>query len=383
MEIPFDALLTLLIFLVGIPALILQLISTPERRVVVRRKRIDVNSFLRRASVIFAFGFGLQIIRIWYGKSYTNFNFDSLIEQGIWLATFIGLFSLVFIVSKQIPEQYGQREKIIESLANDVLKDAKKNGRIGGETFSDLASLGSQCEAGQEREMVISQFKDFVLTVLKDDNYTGESFEALIEELIYILTSKPEQQDLECYDLSIKMLAAILSKNTKNASDNDKRRSLNAISLLGRTLLEHFESVEADNLILDFVDTAEFAVLNGGNLLTDVSQTIFEIGECASAMRQDFIAVASLDKLSTLAISSTPMPDEFSVDLLGLISHLWVEGGSRKKYADQKLEAIQPYLTKDLVLAIRDAATHCYITLHFDTADKLGKMQEELAKQLA
>ena len=380
MAIPFDGLITLLVFLVGVPALILQLISVAERRVVVKRERMDVSKFLFWALLFFFVGLSVEI---WATLNKdvlgeTNYNF---IEQGTWVLTFAILFVLVLKVSKQIPEQYGQREKIVEKLSQVILKESKNKGHIGGTAFSDLANLGKQCDPGSEREMVVNAFKDLVQGIIGDKKYNGDSFEELIEELVHMLVSNPEPKDLCCYDTSIKILAAILSVPGPIDSDSDKQRTLHAISKLGRTLLEHFESVEADNIILDYVDSVEFAILDGTKMLTEVSQTIFEIGVCATGAGQDFIAIAAIDKLTVLAENRSPLPDEFVADMLGLVAHLWVVEGSRQEFAALKLEEVKRLFPKSLPQTIDDARTHCLRTMYFNTADNLEAMKKGLRRR--
>jgi len=62
------------------------------------------------------------------------------------------------------------------------------------------------------------------------------------------------------------------------------------------------------------------------------------------------------DELSNIAETSHFIPDEFIADLFGLISHFWSEGGTRRKYADQKIEAVQPHLPKDLVVIVKTSS---------------------------
>ena len=376
MEIPFDGLLTLLIFLVGIPALILQMISSAERQAVLKRGSLDVKVFLAKAFFAMFVGLILQIFLVLiFDDEQKTFP---IVQQVVWLGLFLYLFYLVWQVSQEIPEQYGRREKIIEKIVEQTKNESifKSTPRIGGKAFSELANLGKQCDPGSEREMVINAFKDLVQEILSHNKYNGDSFEDLIEELIHMLVSNPEPKDLCCYDTAIKTLAAILS--SKMPLSNDKRHAIYAISKLGRTLIVHFKSLEADNIILDYVDTAELALLDDFDIVTEISQILFEIGICAIEENHDFIAVAALDKLTTLAENRSSLPDEFFADMLGLLSHFWVVGGSRKEYAEQKIKEVEELLPKGLTQSIKDARTHCLRTMHFETVDNLDQMKKDL-----
>jgi len=370
--------MTLLIFLVGIPALILQLISSAERRAVIKQEGLDVKSFLVKAIIVLTIGVILQFV---FAIVLDKFRYTSVIqnltEQFLWLCIFITLFGLVLRVSKQIPEQYGRRERIIEKLTRDVLQESNAKGRIAGGTFSDLASLGKQCEPGQEREMIIHAFKDLVKATLVSLKYEGDSFEVLIDELVHMLVANPEPRDLSNYDLAIKILSAILSANHRLGADDDKQRSLHAISKLGQTLIVHFNSVERDNIILDYVDSLEFA-LTKKEMLTEVSQALFEIGVCAVEENQDFIVVAVLDKMTSHAENYLPLPNEFVADMLGILAHFWIKGGSRKEFAEAKLGEVEKFLPKGRFLCLAEARIHCKQTMYFDVADELSEMIDTL-----
>jgi hypothetical protein len=378
MEIPFDGILTLLVFLVGIPALILQLISASERRAVLKKERLDVKSFLIKALAVVLIGLILQFCFMFLLKNCDG-TIRNFIEQVIWLFIFGGLFYLVFQVSKQIPEQFGRRERIIEKLTQDIIQETKNKERIAGSTFNDLANLGKQCDPGQEREMVLDAFTKLVKATLKKPEYKGDSFEALIDELVHILASNPEPKDLGNYDVAIKVLSAILSADNAYMVDDDRQRAVHAISKLGQTLIVHFKSVERDNIILDYIDSLEFA-LTKEKMLTEVSQALFEIGICAVKEDQDFVTVAILDKMTALAENHLPLPDEFTADLLGLVAFFWSRGGSRKAFADTKLGEVEKFFSKDVWSALNDARIHCTKTMYFDVADRLSDLLDARSK---
>ncbi|MBE0680521.1 MAG: hypothetical protein IH589_01295 [Anaerolineales bacterium] len=376
MQIPFDGILTLLVFLVGIPALILQLISVAERRAVIKKQGLDVQSFLKKAITVILIGLFFQFLFMFLLEKQKDV-IRNFVEQFIWLWIFCALFYLVIKVSKQIPEQYGRREKIVEKLTQDILNESKRKGRIAGGTFNDLANLGQQCDPGQEREMVINAFKDLVKIMLVQSTYKGDSFEALIDELVHMLVANPEPRDLPNFNTAIKILSAVLSVDDHLETDDDKQRALHAISKLGRTLIVHFKSVERDNIILDYIDSVEF-VLAKKAMLTEVSQALFEIGICAVEEGQDFMVVAALDKMTSLAEKYPPLPNEFVTDMLGLLAHFWAKGGSRKKFAEAKLGEVEKFLPRSHLLSLEGAKTHCEQTMYFDVADELANMIETL-----
>jgi hypothetical protein len=379
MDIPFDALLTLLIFLVGIPALILQLISATERRVVNKGGRLDVGSFLIKALLIIVAGLALQFLFLLFLQKRVPEDVRPLVGQIIWLLVFAALFYLAWIISQQIPKQYGRREEIIKTLRKDVLSELKKRKRlnVSGETFEDLVNLGKHCEAGQEREMVLRAFMEIVNAVLADTRYNGDSLEMLIEELTHILAFNPESKDLYNYRMAVDIFSTILAYREPVTSADDKRRCIHAVSHLSRTLILNFKSAERDNVILACLSSFDF-VLSNANLLTEISQAMFEMGICALEAGHDFIAVAVLDKIISLAErQSPPLPIEFVADLFGLLADYWAKGGSRRDYARRKFQAAKIFLGKNPSGRLKEAQKHLVRTICFDEADRLGKMHEQ------
>lgn len=382
MEIPFDGILTLLIFLVGIPALVLQLISAAERRAAMKKNGLDVQSFLRQAIVIIGIGFVLQfVLGHWLaGNSGIHDGDKKLIEQFLWLLIFIPLFYLAIQVSRRIPEQYGRRERIVEKLTQDVLHEAQKRGRIGGGAFADLADLGKHCEPGQERQMVISALMQIVKTTLANPYYKGDSFETLIDELVHMLASDPEPRDLVNYETAIKILSAVLSAHPQAESDYDRLRALHAVSKLGQSLIVHFKSVERDNIILDYIDSLELALLKR-EMLTEISQALFEMGVCAVREKHDFVFITALDKMTTLAGNYSDLPDEFIADLLGLLSHYWAEAGSRGQFARDRFNEVKGFFKKPIFATLERSKKHLISSMYFDEADNLARMAEDLRRE--
>jgi hypothetical protein len=379
MEIPFDGILTLLIFLVGIPALVLQLISAAERRAAVKKEGLDVRSSLTVALIVVVIG---VVVQFWYTYSTNSSDSKSIIQQVIWVGTFIPLIILVLRVAKTIPEQYGRREKIVEKLTREVLEGLQSKARVGGGTFADLANLGKQCDPGQEREMVVNALKEIVKVVIAKPAYKGDSFETLTDELVHMLASDPEPKDLNNYDIAIKILSAILSAQPLSGTEDDKRRAIHAASKLGQTLIVNFKSVERDNIILEYIDSLELA-LPQREMLTEVSQALFEIGVCAVKEGHDFVFVAALDKMTALAEAYPPLPSEFVTDLLGLIAHYWVKEGSRNRLARDKFQEVRKFLGKPILPMLETAERHLVNTMYFDEADRLAHMAEDIRRERA
>lgn len=229
--------------------------------------------------------------------------------------------------------------------------------------------------------MVVKAFMEITKAVLADSRYVGDSFETFIDELTHMLAFNPEAKDLYNYRTAVEIFSSILAANHSTKAEDDRRRAVHAISRLGRTLIVNFQSVERDNVILAYVNSLDF-VLNRPHMLTEISQALFEIGLCAVDAGHDFVAVAALDKLTSLAERQVPpLPVEFVADLFGLMARYRAVDGSRMEYANRKYGETKAFLGKDAIQALKNAQTHLVKTIYFDEADKLGELIEALKPQ--
>jgi hypothetical protein len=194
-----------------------------------------------------------------------------------------------------------------------------------------------------------------------------------------MLASDPEPKDLTNYDKAIKLLSAILSAPSATM-DNDRQRAVHAISKLGQTLIINFKSVERDNIILKYNDSLELA-LSKPEMLTEVSQALFELGSCAVREKHDFVFVAALDKMTTLAGAYAPLPDEFATDFLGLIAHYWTQEGSRKQLARVKFAEVRKHLKTPILATMERSIEHLHSTMYFEEADNLTLMAEDFKRE--
>jgi hypothetical protein len=375
MEIPFDGIITLLIFLVGVPALALQLISPTERRAAIVEVGSDVRIFLKNALLILVVGLVLQFIVAVSLRELEDYQIN-ILHQIIWLMIFAPSIYLVLRVALRVPEYYNRR---IEKLTTDAAEETLQKMRVGGRIFGELAYLGKKCDPGREREIVVNALRKIVAEVLVDPSYSGDTFEILINELEHILADNADPRDLSNFDIAIKILIAILSV-PQITFDIDRQRAIHAISKLGQTLIVHFKSVERDNIILDYIDSLELALLKR-EMLSEISQALFEIGVCAVRENHDFIFVAVLDKMTTFAGRYSPLPGEFVTDLLGLISHYWTGEGCRKKFAQVKFNQVKEFLQNPILRTLGNSRKHLISTMYFDEADKLAQMAEDIRRE--
>lgn len=376
-DIPFDGIITLFVFLIGIPALVFQLMDPEIRRVVLKRRNfwIETPLYVIGAIVIVAVSI---VLHVWLPT----------IKQGVvwvewvWSGMFLLLFVITAIVAIRVPYHYGRRENIVLVLKHEAVAYLKKKGHLPDLALSDLIDLAKQSDPGKDRELILSAFNDLVVDVCSHSGYQGDALETLINELVNILTSEPDPEDLRNFQSAAGIMTNIIALDGTNGQTiglKDRQHAVRALSVLEQTILSHFTlSLGADYILMGYVQVLGLAADRFPVMATDVSQAFFEIGSLAIEKKQTLVAASTMEKLLSLGERNAPLQHELATDLLGLMAHFWTGGLSNKKFANERLAEIQSYLGESLQEKIEQAVLHSQKTMQFETADKLVKMAEEL-----
>jgi len=379
-DIPFDGIITLFVFLVGIPALVFQLMDPEIRRVVLKRRNfwIETPLYILAAVVIVTASI---FIHAWL----STLDKDGAWVGWVWSLMFLLLFSVTALVAIRVPFHYGRRENIVYVLKHEAVGYLRKNGSLPDLAMSDLIDLAKQSDPGKDRELILSAFNDLVVAVCSHPRYRGDALETLINELVNVLTSEPDPEDLRNFQSAAGIMTNIIAldgENEQSISLKDRQHAVRALSVLEQTILSHFTlSLGADYILMGYVQVLGLAADRFPIMATDVSQAFFEIGSLAIEKKQTLIAASAMEKLLSLASRNPPIQSELVADLLGLTAHFWTAGFSNREFACERLAEIQYYLGSPLQENIMLASLHCQKTMQFETADKLVKMAEDLRAQ--
>jgi len=144
-EIPFDAVTTLLMFLVGVPAIVLQTLPPEIRRVVAKRwgRLVAALSVPALLGVLLCVG---GVLARDLPEPLLTWTWSGILLV-LALTGFLTIFSTL--------GRYGRRIAIVRSLAREAGRRIPTRGRLVEESLSDLVDLGRQSEPGREREMVL------------------------------------------------------------------------------------------------------------------------------------------------------------------------------------------------------------------------------------
>ena len=375
--IPFDGIITLFVFLIGVPALVFQLMDPEIRRVVLKRQNfwIETPLYVLAAIIVVIIAIALGV---WSENSAQVFVWT----KWVWSGMFLLLFMITTVVAIRVPYHYGRRENIVSALKREGSNYLRKNGYLPDSSLSDLIDLGKQSDPGKDRELILTAFNDLVVDVCSHPLYRGDALETLINELVNVLTSEPDPEDLRNFQSAAGIMTNIITLDGEGnhaVGLKDRQHAVRALSVLEQTILSHFTlSLGADYILMGYVQVLGLAADRFLVMTTDVSQAFFEIGSLAIDKKQTLIAVSVLEKMLSLGERNAPLKSELAADLLGLIAHFWTSGSSNKKFVSERLPEVQTYLASPLQFEVEKASIHCQKTMQFDTADRLVLMAKDL-----
>ena len=364
--IQYDGIIALLLFLVGVPVLVLQFMSQEIRNVLEVEKKI-----FSEVSIYLAISFGIISLAILKSKENST--------PIVWMTMFALLFFVVTFSAATVLSRYGFRENTIRRLTKKIIL---KNGRLNNTDLQDLIEIGMQSSAGTNRGMVINALRFIVEETCTDPRYRGDSLENLITGIVHILTTSPTAEDLQNFETASDILTTILSSNAIERNDKqyiDQFHAVNALSALGQTMLAHTGfSAEADYIMMDFEEALGLVVMLHPELLPDVTQALLVMGSVALRNNRYLFAVAAMERMLTLVEANQPVSPKSQAEMLGLTAHFWTEKGSSRLFIESRLERISSLVSPSLQMAIGQACQSFQMTMRFDTADQLLIMRNEL-----
>lgn len=370
-NISFDVVVSLLLFLVGVPVLVLQFMSPEIRGVLKVETKIILITGLYLLLCVAAIALAIYLEET-----------GVLSEPWIWVYMYATLFAIVGFSSATVLTRYGLRENVLRKLSDKILKDLPKTGKPNEERLRELIEIGKQSDPGPHREMILESMNILVDAICKDKNYKGDSLENLIIGIVHVLATRPTVEDTRNYQTAAGILTTILSSKVGNGNESkfvDQFHAVNAMSTLGQTMLAQDDfSTEADYILMDYEEALGLVVTVHPELLPDVTQALLSMGSVALQHRRYLFAVATLERMLTLVESNELVAIKPLSELIGLTSHFWAEGGSSKDFIETRIPRLSKLASGNLTNVIEQAAKRFQMTMRFGTADKLTQMAKDL-----
>lgn len=392
-NIPYDGVVTFLVFLIGIPALLLQTMTPEVRRAVMKqsatRVLIQAGSPLLMATLIITYAFWMdsQLEKGMIAPSTPPADAMSLISSllilplsrdQLWTDVIYLLLAITAGSAILTVHKYGQRDQVILDLSRQA-KSSHNKARLNEKALATLIELGEQSAPGGDKELVLEALNQVVHQVTAHPQYQGDSLETLVTRLVDILTSDAKPGTAHNFNTAAGILQSIVIRASAKERTVDLMYAIRALGYLSRAALSHVESgMEIENMLMNCVGSLALAASLRPDMNTQASEELFKLGMVLLEEKQEFIAVHTLDTLSTLVWANQPAQGELVTDTLGLLSHFWVDGATAREYAIEKLGQLRGALAQDLCTALDAARKHCIKTTYFQTSDNLQQMISDL-----
>ncbi len=368
-EIPYDAIVTLLVFMVGIPAVVLQSLA-PEVRLVVTHRW---GRLVRDAGLPVAVSLAAIVLGMIAEAN------DWVRTEVVWGIVLGVLFGLVATTAFRIPRQYGRRDAVVDRLRDEVGETIAADGRLVESSLEDLIDLGRHSEEGGEKELVLEALLALTHDVCRHPNYDGDRLGDLVMGLVDMLPPADSRRSQTNFTTATAILRTIVTSYEAERGQElrqvDLSLAIRALSSIGRASLGLGTEAVAIAIVQALGATPK------GRGETFVSQALFEVGLRSIEHGRILVAMAALAELMAIVEDDRPATGELVADTLGLLSHFWSHGDTGRGYARQRLEVVREALGADLDGALEAAARHCAMTTQFRTADRLQAMARDLARE--
>lgn len=364
-EIPFDALVTFFVLLVGLPAVVMQSQPAEIRRVLEKRWRllaVDLGTPLAVAS-----GIATLAVVAHRGAFWQN--------GPVWSVA-LGLLAVICVVTAFIiPRRYGRRRAIANLLASEAASELPATGRLMEGALHDLIEFGRLSEPVREKTPALEALKDLTEEACAHPRYTGDGLTDLIDGAVTIVVESVGTGRAQLVAPALSVLRrAVRAFDLERGSHADASSAIHGMSLIG------IESLSMGNASVTQTITQSLGWSGDKDraLTMSRSQALFEVGVVAIECKQTLGAMKALDGLASLIHANAPAEGELARDTIGLFAHFWTSGETGKQFARFRLAQLEGYFKRDTAAVVDATIEHCSIRALFATADKVRTMRREL-----
>jgi hypothetical protein len=364
----FQAVVSILLFGVGIPSLVLQTIVPDDLRRIAHRHFLT----LRWGFWLVAAFMAVALVFVWILHPTQGSDVRLLpgVDVDQWLAASLMTAAIVGVGGVWFLYRSHRRDRIVLHLQRRCVKRIKQKGAPDETTLDDLQYLGEQAATRAEKRQVLDALQTMATEVQRYKDYRGNRLEGIIRAIQSSL-----QKGVDRYSLSdgIVVLARISDnmQATSTQSSRDARLLLEALESLVRVAW----TVDGDRAALLILEAVGSMAQAPDGLEFEAEIALENLGVSALANRRYLTAVDVLTRLEA-GIRSTPTadPDE-STAYLGLVAHFRGRGGVARARAMSGFAQI--IFTPSTVECLRAAFAFHYNTCQFETANLLSRWIDE------
>ena len=366
-EIPFDALVTFFVLLIGLPAVVLQSLPAEIRRVLEKRRRLlarDLGLPILGGILVAALTVIVHRAGIWS-------------DGPVW-SVGLGLLAAVCVITALIvPGRYGRRDAIVQMLANETASELEATGRLNEDSLHDLVEFGRRSEPEREKLPTLEALKELSNRVCESPYYAGDALTDLIDGGVAIVVEARGAGRTQLVGPALAVLRrSIRAFDPHRSGHTDASSAIHGMGVLG------IESLRMGNASITQTITQSLGWSRGKDraLTMARSQALFEVGMAAIERKQMLGALKVLDGLTSLIHANAPAEGELARDTIGLFAHFWTSGETGKQFARFRMSQLEEYFKRDIAAVVDGTIEHCQLRALFETADKVRIMRRELSE---
>lgn len=356
-----QALIMLLVFALGVPAVIYQITSENIRYIINRYMKTVLLAIIGiDISIIF-----FALCFVWFLHPTPPPSFSC---QELWASYLITMALLIAPLIWFVVQLKFLREKVVAFLKNKIEKQFKKDGSLGYNETIDMITLGERSDAGFEKVVVLNALDDLMGKIQNSERYQGSYLDLILKHYDKIVTGIAKPGNESDFVLTVNILEKIIGRfsDTKFPSFGDEILVYRSLTEIGKKAAE-----------LRFAKVTQMIV----QIAASNSDALFKIGLYAFTTDDYYAATTALSTLKNLALTQETSKEkrQCANDLFGLLAHFWTGNKGAHRCAEEFLETfgnkfspLEEYLDQ----AIEDH----YSVSRFDTADKLMTMRDEIMK---
>jgi hypothetical protein len=370
MALPLDSIATIFIFLIGLPAILLQTLAAEVRHTVLKDRTAVVFFTITPivvASMLVALGVYLTEPDGPLGPGMTTER-----AEKIWLAILTMLLGVCGGAALLLTDRW-RRTSVVKRLRRAAARGIAAYGRPSEGALSTLVELGMQSRGGDDKTLIVVALHLLMTETQAHESYDGAQLEELIKGLEDVMVSGPFRASAPNFKVGAELLEHLVWESRDRDESDDHKMALQLASILGREALR-FEQPHDQ---IKFVEILAFAG-EGKNIgyAMWASQAMLELGGQAIESGRILVAMMALSKLESLVYAHSPVSGELAFDFVGLIAHFYAQRETGRDYGKQFLDA--SLFAEPLPEVIRQARGACIQSARFRTGDYLDRMLADM-----
>lgn len=366
-EMPTDALVGLLLFLIGAPALMYQLVSNDTREVIIS-DRLFFLKFCWPAI------FGSALVIVFY-------VFPFIYKRPPWFIRWdlaVGILLVLVGVTGFMIFPLTRKEDVVKRVEKSILKQRKPSGSYSKEDLKNLVLLGKESQGGEQRGKSIAALDRLAEKRLADASYRGDQLGSLIVALDAILLEGSNPSNADNYRSAVDIL-------TKIVQSHNQKKDLPDGSFYDADIRQVFHSLQAwaeKTCDLDekgiIFDCIRIPVENEP-FSPAASEVLRDIGLAALRLNQYQVALHAIAEMEQMVNAPGIITDcsEIIYDLLDLLAALWSSSESGRIWVSDILNIYCEQGLIDLEQWIKKAVEHFAEKSRPDLADPVRRLHKE------